>query len=154
MILLDADIVLIDRRYKTDPRYPVNRQVIERIQTLQIPAGITSQALLEVVGIMSFNIPTKLVPTLADDLASSYSLKVVPEFLQHPDYAGCSIQELIDRMSLQMSLGDAVQAVQIAHFARSANCLLTWNAGHFIGKIAIPVLTPQEWLLGQAGPTP
>ena len=52
-----------------------------------------------------------------------------------------------------MSLGDAVQAVQTAHFVPSADCLLTWNARHFTGKIAVPVMTPQEWLQ-QQGPTP
>jgi len=38
-----------------------------------------------------------------------------------------------------MSLADAVQAVQIARFAGHADCLLTWNARHFQGKLTIPV---------------
>jgi len=50
-------------------------------------------------------------------------------------------------MQLQMSLGDAVQAVQIAHNASHAQCLLSWNAKHFSGKMAIPVLTPEDWLI-------
>jgi hypothetical protein len=45
-----------------------------------------------------------------------------------------------------MALGDAVQAVQIARNASHADCLLTWNARHFVGKTAVPVLTPEDWL--------
>ena len=46
-----------------------------------------------------------------------------------------------------------VQAVQIAKYAGSAQCLLSWNARHFQGKLVIPVLTPQEWLNQQTGTT-
>ena len=49
-------------------------------------------------------------------------------------------------MKLKMSLDDSVQAVQIRRYAPFAECLLTWNAKHFQGKIAVPVMTPVEWL--------
>jgi hypothetical protein len=49
-------------------------------------------------------------------------------------------------MTTKMSLGDAVQAVQIADFKPDADLLLTWNAKHFLGKVAIPVMTPGDWL--------
>jgi len=48
-------------------------------------------------------------------------------------------------MSRQMSPADAVQAAQIARHASHAECLLTWNARHFRGKLVIPVV-PEEWL--------
>jgi hypothetical protein len=57
-------------------------------------------------------------------------------------------------MAEQMALGDAVQAAQITRYAPNALALLTWNARHFTGKVAIPVLTPQEWLNQQAGQPP
>lgn len=53
-----------------------------------------------------------------------------------------------------MSLGDAVQAVQIAKYASLADCLLTWNAKHFQGKLVLPVHTPVEWLQQRLGRTP
>jgi len=45
----------------------------------------------------------------------------------------------------RMALGDAVNAVQIGQFVAHAECLLTWNAKHYQGKLAIPALTPEEW---------
>ena len=53
--------------------------------------------------------------------------------------------ELLTQMATQMmALGDAVQAVQIRRYAHDAQCLVTWNARHFQGKVAIPVLTPED----------
>ncbi len=155
MILLDSDVLILDFRYKRDPRYPVNRRVLGQILSGQVLGGITSHTLLEVVGNMSFNVPSADVPLLPALLAVQYNLLVLPDPGAAPDYAGCTVPELIAQMGVKMSLGDAVQAVQIARFARNAQCLLTWNAKHFMGKIAIPVLTPQEWLnQQQPGTTP
>ena len=139
MILLDSDVLLIDRRYQSDPRFPVNRQAIEHARANAMALGITAQALLEVVGILSFNVAPAAIAALPPLLTSHYGLTVRPDRATHPDYAGCTVLELLTQMATQMALGDAVQAVQIARHATGAQCLLTWNARHFQGKIAIPV---------------
>lgn len=146
MILLDSDVLLIDQRYRNDPRYAVNRQALEFAQTHSIAIGITAQALLEVIGILSFNVSPAAVPTLPTSLIALYALNVRPDFHTHPDYAGCTVQELMLQMTTQMALGDAVQAVQVARYATGCDCLLTWNARHFQGKLAVPVVAPDEWL--------
>jgi hypothetical protein len=151
VILLDSDVLLIDQRYRTDARYSANRQAIEHAQKIPIALGMTAQALLEVVGILSFNVSPTAVAALPLMLTSLYGLTVRPDFTTHPDYADCAVAELLTQMAA--ALGDAVQAVQIAHHAMGAQCLLTWNARHFQGKITIPVLTPEEWLK-QQGVTP
>ena len=38
--------------------------------------------------------------------------------------------------------------------AAGADYLLTWNARHFVSKLIIPALTPEEWLNQQPGATP
>lgn len=146
MILLDADVLLIDVRYPNDTRFPVNRQFLARVRAGAVPAGMTVQAVLEVVGISSFNLTPARIGELPRHLLLQYGLMAFPDWQQHPDYAGCSVQDLVTQMSRQMSLGDAVQSLQIARFAVSADTLITWNAGHFTGKVAIPVCTPQDWL--------
>ena len=154
MILLDADVLLVDLRYPSDARFPVNRQTLDRIHADGVAVGITSQALLEIIGILSFNVSPPRVPRLAHQLCIQYGLAVFPDLQGHPSYAGCTVQDLIAQMSRQMALGDTVQAVQIQRYAAGADCLLTWNAQHFSGKLVIPVLTPQEWLGQQTTTTP
>jgi hypothetical protein len=154
MILVDSDVVLIDLRYVNDPKFGVNRQTLQQVQADKIPLGITSQSLLETVGILSFNTSAARVAQLPLYICVQYNLTVLPDMNWHPDYAGCTASELITQMSKQMALGDAVQALQIARFAGSANCLLTWNAKHFQGKVVVPVLTPQEWLAQRSASAP
>src|SRR4029077_4804461 len=112
-----------------------------------------------VVGVMSYGTPAADVPLIPAALRTVYGILIIPDPVAEPDYARCTFDELLRQMSLKMSLGDAVQAVQIAKFAPNADALLTWNAKHFRGKLSVPVLTPDEWLQQQpptapAAPTP
>ena len=81
MILLDADVLLIDLRYPRDPRFPRNRQALAQLRSDGINRGITSPALLEVVGILSFNVAPAHVPRLPAQLiaqnAKHFAGKVV-----------------------------------------------------------------------------
>jgi hypothetical protein len=140
VILLDADILLIELRYYPDPKAALNRQALNQIKADGTPLCITSQTLLEVVGILSFGTPRASVSQWPRTILAFFNARVVPDLTTHPNYAGCTIAELITQMSGQMALGDAVQAVQIAHHASTATCLLTWNARHFAGKLVIPAL--------------
>ena len=156
MILLDADIILIDRKYSTDPRWPVNRAALDRFSTEGLPLGMVSHAVLEVVGVMSYGTATQDIPLIPAAIQIAYGIAIIPDHVLEPDYARTTFDELIRQMSMKMSLGDAVQSIQIASFFPTADLLLTWNAKHFVGKLAIPVMTPADWLAHQApaGPTP
>jgi hypothetical protein len=146
VILIDADVILLDLRYQSDPRFPVNQDFLRQAKLAQRPLAITSQALLEVVGVLSFNVSRPRIASLPGLICVHYEMEVIPDPEQHTDYASCTFAEVVLQMAQQMSAGDAVQAVQIENFAPSAECLLTWNAKHFAGKISIPVLTPADWL--------
>lgn len=146
MILLDADVLLLDIRYPRDARFATNRAALDRFQSEGWNVGVTVQALLEVVGILSFNVAPSKLPVLWRQLPIQYGVDVCPDPQTHPNYAGCTVQELLAQMTKRMALGDAAQALQIEQFAPSADCLITWNAQHFRGKLAIPIMTPEEWL--------
>lgn len=156
MILLDADVILIDRKYATDSRHSINRAALARLVADGHPLGMVIHAVLEVVGVMSHGTAVADIPLIPAALQKIYGIAIVPDPIAEPDYARCTYDELIRQMSLKMCLGDAVQARQIETFAPWASLLITWNAKHFRGKIVIPVLTPDEWLQQQpppAGPT-
>lgn len=156
MILLDADVVLIDRKFTTDVRYTTNRAALDRLRTNGHALAMVAHAVLEVVGAMSFGTPAADVPLIPDAIRTLYGIAILPDLVTEPEYARCTFDEVLSQMCLKMSLGDAVQAVQIAKFVPHASALLTWNAKHFQGKMTVPVLTPDEWLQQQlpAAPTP
>lgn len=156
MILLDADILINDLMYPNDANINENTVFLKWIAAAGVERGITTQGLLEVVGKRSPNIPLAAIPKMPAALCAFYGLKIVPDTAIVPDYAGCTYDEVLAQIGLKMSLGDAVMAIQVARFAPNADVLITWNAKHFIGKLAIPVLTPTQWLAQQtpAGPVP
>jgi hypothetical protein len=152
-ILLDADVLLIDRRYPQDPKFLRNREALNRLRQNGHETGITIQALLEVVGVLSYITPVADIGGLPNLITLHYSLKVIPDPLVKLKYASVAIADVMAQIATQMSLGDAVQAVQIRMFVPHADALLTWNAKHFKSKIVIPVLTPEEWFQQQPSPT-
>lgn len=156
MIILDTDVLLVDHRYPRDPRFAVTRQVLDLLRQFGQPVGITTQALLELVGVLSFNVATALIDQVPTAIQTQYQLTLMPSPTAVPDFAGCSFDEIVYQMRQKMGLGDAIQAVLIRKFAPAGSTLLTWNAKHFRGKVVVPVLTPEEWLSQQppAGPTP
>jgi len=151
-ILVDADVLLIDHRYPQDPKHPRNREILNRLRQDGHDISITVQALLEVVGVLSYTTPIADIAGLPDLILLNYGLKLIPDPQVYPDYAAVTFADIVTQMGSQMSLGDAVQAVQIRMFAPQADALMTWNAKHFKGKLAIPVLTPEEWLKLQPPP--
>ncbi len=54
MILLDSNIFIIDRFFKRDVHYDVNRQLVERLPALDVSISIYN--LLEICGLASFNL--------------------------------------------------------------------------------------------------
>jgi hypothetical protein len=152
VIVLDADVLIVDLVYPNDPNYPANRRFLDCIEANGIDSRITTQGLLEVVGKRSYNTPVAGIGLLPGILLATYHLAPVPDPATVPEYAGCTYDEVVTQIAQQMSLGDAVMAVQIAKFAPAATALVTWNAKHFRGKLSVPVLTPDEWLQQQSPP--
>ncbi len=155
MIILDANILVVDLGYSNDVNFVENRRFLTHLAVRTTKRGMMVQGLLEVVGKRSFNTSARVIAKLPAILANKYSLEVFPDPVAAPDYAGCTFSEILTQMTHQMSLGDSIMAIQIAKFTPNASALITWDAG-FQSKIAIPVLTPTEWLAQQkpAGPTP
>jgi hypothetical protein len=98
MMLLDADVMLRDIRYRRDDLQAVNARLFEVLRARKIPVGITAQALLEVIGIMSFNLPATDVPAFPVHLMVRYDLAVFPPYVPSAEYGKCTIQELIEKM--------------------------------------------------------
>ncbi len=87
MILLDSDVLLIDLRYANDRRSILNRQALKRMQRDGQVIRITTQVMLEVVGVMSFQTTPTDVPLWPDRIKTQYGLEVIPDLHAHPVYA-------------------------------------------------------------------
>jgi hypothetical protein len=147
MILLDADILLLDIRYPRDTRFGTNELLLRTLQERDLARGITLYALLEVIGILSFNLPSDQIQRLYTLLPGRYGLQVVPALGTDQEAPTFALSAILAQVEKKMALGDVLQVLYIQHFAPQATCLLSWNARHFHQKLSVPALTPEEWLV-------
>jgi hypothetical protein len=146
MILLDADILLLDIRYPRDVRFSTNERLLKTLQERGLERGITLYALLEVIGVLSFNLPIEQIHKLYSLLPERYGLHVMPALNLSQDAPTFPLTAILAQLEQKMALGDAFQALYIQRCAPQAMCLLSWNARHFQQKLSVPALTPEEWL--------
>lgn len=102
MIILDTDVLLVDYRYPRDARFADNRRALDRMRQDGHWLGVTTQALLEMVGVLSFNVSSNLVEKLPSAITTQYRLTLFPNPVATPDYAGCSYDEIVYQMKSKM----------------------------------------------------
>ena len=84
MILLDADVLLLDIRYPRDARFATNERLLQMLQARNRERDITLSALLEVIGVLSLNLSTDQLRQMYTMLPRRYGLQVVPHWETQP----------------------------------------------------------------------
>ncbi len=145
MIFVDSNVFVIDLRYPKDENYRVNRRALDRLA--RQGTGMTSVLnLLEICGILSFNLSPSGLHGLFVHFARRYRVTVVPAADYETRIPGPTARELLVRMEKRMSLEDAEIALTVEQQAAGTSAFLSWNAKHFTGRLPVPAWTPREWL--------
>ncbi len=141
MICIDSDIFLIDLRYARDRRAPQNRAFLEWVA--QSEAGVTTVFnLLEVTGLLSFNLNEQQLLDFYVHFPRRYKVRVLP--YQDPDQRlpGLRLLEVLRVMQKRAALGDAIIAAQANRLHASIEAFVTWNDEHFRSRLVVPIFTP------------
>ena len=101
---------------------------------------------LEVCGILSFNLSATALHGLYLHFARRYRVTVVPAAAYDTRLPAPSAAEVLARMEQRMALKDAKIALVVGQHTATLEAVVTWNANHFAGKLAVPALTPRKWL--------
>lgn len=145
MIFVDSNLFVIDLRYTSDANYRINRRALDRVGREAI--GITSVInVLEVCGILSFNLSPHALHALYVHFAQRYRVAIVPGGGYGVRLPAPEAREILANMEKRMALRDSEIALMVEQHAASLTAFLSWNATHFAGKLAVPALTPREWL--------
>lgn len=148
MLVLDSDVILIDRRYRRDSKYPVNRRFLDELAARGIDRATTIFNLLEVCGVLTFNLNGAQLRAFYLGFAQHYGLRILGP--QLPWRAGHPAIDLIAGRTLsvifrRVSFGDALR-IMAAESEAGADTLVTGNASHFAGKTRLITITPEQWL--------
>lgn len=121
----------------------MNKRFLERVQQGELQGQTTLYNLMEVCGILSFNLSPQSLEQLFIGFAERYNVGVLfPE--ANGEQICFGLREILDWMKHKMSLGDALVASVTRQYRRRLDYFVTWNAAHFAGKLPIPVITPDQ----------
>lgn len=145
MIFVDSNVFVIALRYPRDRNARANAAFLAHIS--ERGDAVTSVVnLLEVCGIVSFNLNERQLRALYRHFGRRFGVRVVPDEREERAVVPAAPAELLALMSSKMSLGDAIVAVALLRWAPAADTFVSWDARHFAGKLATRVVTPAQFL--------
>ena len=145
MILVDANVFVIDLRYPRDANATVNKAFLERLAATG-QGAVTLFTLLEVAGILSFNLNARQLRELVAHFGRRYRVAVCPAPDAGTAVAPGSVDAVLRRMEARCALGDALALQAAEAVALPQTTFVTWDAGHFSGRTSMTVQTPAEWM--------
>lgn len=148
MILVDSNVFVIDLRYPRDVNAQANRRFLDAMAG-RADAATTVVNVLEVAGILSFNLSPQQLRALVATFAVHYGMRVVPHLDTSLPLPAPAVGDLIDRIAGKMAFGDALVLAAAEAASPAISAFVSWDAGHFSGRTRLQVLTPVEWLAMQ-----
>jgi predicted nucleic acid-binding protein len=145
LVLIDTNIFVIDLRYKRDAHYEKNLQFLTFIA--ENGTGFTTTFnLLELCGILSFNLNENQLLELWGYFQDKYKVNVVPTAALDSNIPAIAIKEIFELLRKRTSFGDALVIALARKHLPFITTMVTWDREHFEGKFPGTVLTPQEFL--------
>jgi predicted nucleic acid-binding protein len=145
LIVIDSNIFVIDLRYPRDRHYAANRRFLQKLASTR-QGATTIFNVLEVCGILSFNLNAQQLQELFHHFSQKYQVQILPFSVLDRPLPVLTGADLFAYLKQKASFGDALLMATIATHVPDATHFISWDAAHFRGKLSIPVLTPNEFL--------
>ncbi len=145
LVLVDTNIFVIDLRYKRDTNYEINRAFLDHIGEKR--NGFTTIVnLLELCGILSFNLNEKQLIELWFYFQDRYGVVVLPVPSFETKFPVIEIKEIFHLMKNRTSLGDALMISVAKKHLPFVTTMVSWDDLHFKNIFPGTVLTPEKLL--------
>ena len=141
MILVDSDVFLIDLRYQRDQRFGDNRAFLDRL-AISGQGATTIYNLLEVCGVLSFNLNRQQLRELYAHFARRFHIRVVPNAEPRQRLPSFRVGDILSIVERRVSFGDALVFALLEAQRAEDTTFVTWNARHFRGRTEVDVREP------------
>ena len=143
--LIDTNVFVIDRRYRRDRNYAANRRFLDAVKRER--SGFTTMInLLELCGILSFNLNDHQLQTVWDGFPQHYGVGVLPVPAADASLPPFPIRDVLGYLRRRMALGDALFLLTADRHLAFARTLVTWDREHFADRFPGRVATPADLL--------
>lgn len=143
--LIDTNVFVIDVRYRRDRHYEANRRFLSLVKR-ERNGFTTTINLLELCGILSFNLNERQLQTLWNGFSERYGVEVLPVPDADASLPPFPIRSILDHLRRRMPLGDALFLLTAGRHLAFARTLVTWDRDHFADRFAGRVATPSDIL--------
>jgi len=144
-IFIDTNIFIIDLRYHRERHFKINRLFLDFV-TKQ-GRGITSIInLLEVCGILSFNLNPQQISELFYYFPKKYNVDIIPSNEIDSFLPETSVKAVMEMIYKKASFGDALVATILDGTIGEGAVFVSWDAFHFKHLLSVKTLTPTEFL--------
>jgi len=145
LILIDTNIFVIDLRYKRDSNFKKNKIFLSEIA--QSGNGFTTIVnLLELCGILSFNLNKNQLHDLWTFFEDKYKLTVLPSMDLQRKFSGVELKRIFDLICKKTSFGDALMIAVAEKNLTFVTTMVSWDSDHFKDKFNGKVLTPAQFI--------
>jgi predicted nucleic acid-binding protein len=145
LVLVDTNIFVIDLRYKRDTNYEINRAFLDHIGEKR--NGFTTIVnLLELCGILSFNLNEKQLIELWFYFQDRYGVVVLPVPSFETKFPVIEIKEIFHLMKNRTYIGDALMISVAKKHLPFVTTMVSWDDLHFKNIFPGTVLTPEKLL--------
>jgi hypothetical protein len=145
LTVIDTPVFVIDLRYKRDRHFSSNRTFLDRIAK-EGRAATTIFNVLELCGILSFNLNNEQLKEMFHYFPQHYNVDVLPHSTLESPLPSLNTGDLFDVIARKTSLGDALIISAVEKHIPGTASFVSWNARHFKGRLSIPAFTPKEFL--------
>jgi len=147
-IFVDTNVFIIDLRYHRDINFKKNRDFLDFL--VRHGKGMTSIInLLEVCGILSFNLNRQQILELFYYFPEKYKINIIPSHHMDSFLAEIPVKAVMDMIYKKASFGDALIANLVNSFLTEKTVFVSWDALHFKNLLSVKALTPNEFLLSK-----
>jgi len=145
LIFIDTNVFVIDLRYKNDSSFGSNRAFLD--YSAAEKNGVTGIInLLEVCGILSYNLNDRQLLELFHYFPVKYGVEVVPSVSHHGPFPPLPLEGILTLIIKKMSFGDALILSNAEYSAAQAEYFISWDASHFKDKTDMETMTPEEFM--------
>ena len=130
LIVIDTPIFVIDLRYRRDRYFAANRSFLSRM-VAEGKGATTIFNLLEICGILSFNLGERQLKELFHYFPQRYNVEVLPHDRLEGPLPALKTEDLFGIIARKTGLGDALIVAAIEKYIPQAARFVSWNARHF-----------------------
>lgn len=145
MLLIDSDVFIIDRRYRKDPKHEVNKGFLDFVHEKEKYTTIFN--LLEITGILSYNLSTSDIEEFYYAFANYYKINIispVTNSLSAESFMSELTNDIFEIIKKKMNFGDAL--ILKTAIDNHINMYVGWNIRHFKAKARMIFYTPVDYL--------